>query len=733
MPDDSNSLMEQLRRQRKTLISQKDWEGALSVIDRMLEIAVTTENWNQRGFILLQMHRYPEALENFDNALALTPDSQQALDGITKARAHMKKAEETTRTRYDEAAGTYQKPMAGNQPMAAIQEVTKRRQSPDYKNFGKYLLRQELGRGGMGIVYRAYDPQLRREVAIKTMLAQDDPMLLKRFGREAETMAKLSHPNIVKIYEVGELEGTPYFTMEFIDGQSLSHWLAEKKIPVKRAVEIMQKIALAIHYAHGKGIIHRDLKPSNIMVDGQGEPKVMDFGLAMDSSNKTQLSASGDTIGTPAYMSPEQALGKRKELDERSDVYSMGAVLYELLTGSPPFHGPSSQTVLYHVLEKDPVPPSQISPRIPKEMDSICLKAMAKDKALRYQSAEELADDLERFLHKQPILAAAPGLGYKLHKWLKKNWAVAGGGCMFLLGLACLLFIVPGSKAGQREHPAAHPAQVKKEPHPLPKTETRVKHEPGPNTEIQKVQAQLKDAELRIRETELRLKKTDEARQSLAEGKSHYRRKKTAEAIAAFQKAIELDPDLGDAYCNLANVYLDQQRITEAEPLLHKSLLTHKCVMARFNLGFVYHCQRKYTEALEEYKKALEIDATIGDVYCKMGELYLLMKNLPQATVILEKGLLYHKKCSTIHHNLGWAYYCQKKQAQAIEEYQKAIKLKPAWPNPHYELGLVYKEQNKYSEAVVHWKKYLQLAPKALNAKPLEEWIQKVEKQTSGQ
>lgn len=302
-------------------------------------------------------------------------------------------------------------------------------------HFGRYQIKKKLGQGGMGAVYLVYDPVLKRDVALKTISVAQDANTFKRFMHEANTMARLNHPNIVKIYDIGSDNDIPYFTMDFINGSNLADLVQDGKMNVRRAVEVVQKVAHTIDYAHKQGILHRDLKPANIMMNQDGEPLVMDFGLAKDMEGGNKLSKTGMMLGTPAYMPPEQAWCKRKELDERSDVYSLGAVLYELLTGKPPFRG-TSHAILMQVVEKEPQPPSKISAMVPKEVENICLKAMAKDKRYRYQSAYELARDLERFLQGEPVLAMPQAWKYKVGKWLSKNSLVVA---LTAAGLVALL------------------------------------------------------------------------------------------------------------------------------------------------------------------------------------------------------------------------------------------------------------------------------------------------------
>ncbi len=270
-----------------------------------------------------------------------------------------------------------------------------------------YELQEELGRGGMGVVYRARQKSLQRDVAVKlilrgTLASVDD---LARFQAEAEAAGRLQHPHIVPIYEVANHKGQCYFSMQLIEGETLAERLADGPLPSVEAAGLIATVARAIHYAHTQGVVHRDLKPANILIDAVGEPHVTDFGLAKQLDAGSSLTRSGAVLGTPAYMAPELASGDRGTIGPACDVYSLGTILYALLTGRPPFQGPSPVDTVLMVLEQDPLPPRLLNRKLDRDLEMIVLKCLQKPPELRYASAVALADDLTAYLHDEPISA----------------------------------------------------------------------------------------------------------------------------------------------------------------------------------------------------------------------------------------------------------------------------------------------------------------------------------------
>src|SRR5215831_9579752 len=301
-----------------------------------------------------------------------------------------------------------------------------------------YEVESVLGRGGMGVVYRARHLRLGRLVALKMALAGSyaGPHERERFRREAEAVAALRHPNVVQVYDVGDADGRPYFTMELMEGGSLARKLTGAPQPPRQTAALLATLAGAVQAAHEAGVVHRDLKPGNVLLTADGTPKVADFGLARRLDADERLTLSGAVLGTPSYTAPEQARGDRGAVGPRTDVYALGAILYECLTGRPPFRAGAAAATLQQVVADDPVPPRRLNPSVPADLETICMKCLSKEPRLRYASAEELANDLGRFQAGEPIRARPVGAVERAWKWAKRRPALA-----VLLGVTLLALI----------------------------------------------------------------------------------------------------------------------------------------------------------------------------------------------------------------------------------------------------------------------------------------------------
>ncbi|MFI5459896.1 MAG: serine/threonine-protein kinase [Isosphaerales bacterium] len=317
-------------------------------------------------------------------------------------------------------------PTALISPHGAGRADSPSRTNPTFDFIGDYEVLEEIARGGMGVVFKARHKDLKRLVALKMILSGQmaTPEERERFRREAELAANLDHPNIVPIFEVSEFQGSPYFSMKLIEGESLAHQLSARKknkapFDPDEAARLMATLARALDYAHERGFLHCDLKPSNILLDREGRPHVTDFGLARRTSEESTLSISGAIMGTPSYMAPEQASGVRKGLSPATDVYGLGAIFFELLTGEPPFRGGTVMETVVQVLERDPDPPRELRADVPKELETICLKCLEKSPQNRYPTAAALAGELDRYLQGEVIDATS--FIPRLRRWNRRE------------------------------------------------------------------------------------------------------------------------------------------------------------------------------------------------------------------------------------------------------------------------------------------------------------------------
>jgi tetratricopeptide (TPR) repeat protein len=388
----------------------------------------------------------PDLLAAFDEALKAGDANNTPPDALSSDdRAELERAQACLRLLEDVFPRSSVTLRNGKDVATTVSAI------PDF--LGRFEICRELGRGGFGIVYLAYDPQLNREVALKVPHAHAlaDPEMRARFQREAQAAAGLDHANLVSVFETGEANQVTYIALAYCPGVSLADWLRQRAeaVPQRDAAALIATLAAAVHYAHERGIVHRDLKPANVLLQNAGEqagrmplssfvPKVADFGLAKDLDDQAAQTHTGTIAGTPCYMAPEQAGARGLAIGPATDVYALGAILYELLTGRAPFQGESILDTLHQVRFVEPIPPGRLRSGLSRDLETICLKCIEKEPAKRYASAAALADDLQRFLANKPIVARPVGPAGRLARWCRRNPAVAG------LAAALLIAFVGG-------------------------------------------------------------------------------------------------------------------------------------------------------------------------------------------------------------------------------------------------------------------------------------------------
>jgi eukaryotic-like serine/threonine-protein kinase len=382
---------------------------------------------------------------------------------------------------------------------------------------------EELGRGGMGVVYKARQINLNRPVALKMVLAgvHASPIALARFHKEAQAVASLQHPDIVRIHDVGQVDGLPYLCLEFIDGGSLAGQIDGRPQDITQTAWTIRVLARAIHAAHLQGIVHRDLKPANILLTADGRPKITDFGLAKRLGDDKRQTRSGMIVGTPDYMAPEQASGRADDAGPLIDQHALGAILYELLTGRPPFRGSTPSDTIEQVRTQEPVPPTRLQPKVPRDLETICLKCLQKESHRRYADADALADDLDRFLDGRPVLARRISAVEHLGRQCRRNPRVAG----LLVAVFVLLVTVVTTSTVLAFHLArAHGAAVAAFHGECQKSDELL-------SKVQRAELAVEQA---IRETRLTRDQMARARDALA-------------ALVAEVRSLEDRPELRDA------------------------------------------------------------------------------------------------------------------------------------------------------------------------------------------
>jgi non-specific serine/threonine protein kinase/serine/threonine-protein kinase len=623
--------------------------------------------------------------------------------------------------------------LAGPTPDAAPERVT----VPGYE------IVNELGRGGMGVVYQARQTRLRRVVALKMILAAGHAgdADLARFRIEAESIARLQHPHIVQIHEVGEHDGLPYFALEFCAGGSLDKKLAGTPLPSDEAAALLVKLAEGMHAAHQKGVVHRDLKPANVLLAEDGTPKITDFGLAkkLDEVGQTQT---GAIMGTPSYMAPEQAEGK-KNIGPAADVYALGAILYECLTGRPPFKAATTFDTIMQVVSDEPVPPSRLNAQVPRDVETICLKCLQKDAGKRYGSAAELSDDLRRFRAGEPVRARPVGAWGRMVRWARRKPAVAASlaaAVLLLLagtGVSTYFAIAAARQAQQalaakdRAEEAAEAEKKAKESETVQRRQAEavvkmlesVFRDLDPRAEQKgcfdvksQLLAQL-DAAARTLDTEYADQPLVRARLRNALGVTQLGLGEADKALPLFQAALEerhahLEPDHPDTLTtmsNLAGAYQHAGQLDKAVQLFEQTLEKQQAKLGpdhpstlntMNNLASAYKAAGKLDQAVPLFEQTLEKRKTkLGADHARtlesmgsLGSAYQAAGRLDKAEPLLEQSLEQkkaklgpdHPHTLTTMVSLASAYQAASNLDKALPLFEQALEKQKAKLGPDH-------------------------------------------------
>jgi eukaryotic-like serine/threonine-protein kinase len=532
-----------------------------------------------------------------------------------------------------------------------------------------------VGRGGMGRVYKARHQALGRIIAVKMLIDAGDDTLTARFQAESQAVARLQHPNIAQVFETGQVQGQPFLVLEFLSGGSLAQKLAGQPQDAHEAARLIELLARGMEHSHQHGVIHRDLKPANILLAADGTPKITDFGLARRLQESSGLTRTGEVLGTPSYMAPEQASGGTSQAGPAADVYALGAILYEMLTGRPPFQGPDTMQTVMMVLTLEPVAPSRLLPQLPRDLETICLKCLEKSPRKRYASAVALADDLRRFLDGRPIVARPVRWWERVFKWAKRRPAAA------LLVLVLFASVV-ALAAGFVQIRSAY-AQLEESSDKLGSTNQQLKESVR---ETESANAKLKAS---IHDTQASLMLSDLAVDRMLVRLSdqlapvpqseHIIQESLEDARNLYERRTLIKPrdragisDAADALGKLGSIYSSLGRLDDAENAYRKALALHSDLNVQEPASTNHRrgCANTLLNlASLEQKRGKTIHAES-----------LTRAALAEITPLLKEGdPLTLQSASEIHNRLGLTLQTQKKPADAQKELQAALELRKQW------------------------------------------------------
>jgi tetratricopeptide (TPR) repeat protein len=631
------------------------------------------------------------------------------------------------------------------------------------RRIGPYLIEQRVGSGGMGSVYRALrEDAYRQQVALKVIRpGLDSAEVVRRFRSERQALADLDHPHIARLLDGGTLDdGRPYFVMEYIDGRPLDRYAEGRQLGTRERVGLVQAVCRAVQYAHERGVIHRDLKPDNVLVTADGTPKVTDFGLAKRLAGEAGPTQSGDILGTPSYMAPEQAAGRNQEVGPAADVYALGALLYQLLTGRPPFRGEMPLETLRQVLYEEPVPPSRLHPKLARDLETVCLTCLHKDPSKRYPSVQALAEDLRRFGAGEPIVARPAGVVELGLKWVRRRptaAALAGVAVLVLLGGVAGVLWYAGRERGRAKQENALRQQAEADEAKARQAEAearavlaffqdkvlaaaRPEGQEGGLGKAATIRAALDAAEPGI-EQAFAGKPAVEASIRNMLGTSYMYLGDPPRAIRQYERALALrrqalDPDHPDTLLsmnNLAAAYWAAGRRDEALPLFEQALKGQQAqlgpdhpftLLSMDNLGAVYQAAGRRDDAIKLHEEALKgWKAQLGPDHpdtvksmTSLGAAYRAVGRWADAVALLEEALRRrkaqvgpdHPDTLSVMDNLASTYQATGRLAEALPLFEQALKGRQAKLGPDHpdtltsmnNLALAYRDARRPAEAL---------------------------------
>jgi tetratricopeptide (TPR) repeat protein len=576
---------------------------------------------------------------------------------------------------------------------------------------GRYRELEEIGRGAAGAVYRAYDAELGRWVALKVLVQSEwvSPGARERFRREGRAMAGLAHPNVVTVYDVGEDHGRPYLVMELVEGGSLAA-LMSGRAPLKSVVGVLEQAARGVAAAHERGIVHRDLKPGNILVARDGRAKVGDFGLAQVSRGRADLTKTGTAVGTPLYMAPEQAMGRLHAISARTDVYALGVILYEILTGKPPHVADSVQDLYVKIVNEDPVAPRDVNASAPHDLETVCLKAMRKDPLLRYPGGREFADDLARWSAGEPVHARRPAFSARLLRAVARRRAAVGASLLVGAALAVVagvLIIKSREDARLRAERAGESAQRRARAEAESRARTHL--ESGRRVVEQMRLAKqewscdreklLGLAERAQMEYEKVFREVPEHPEALLGiGRAWTETGDVKKALASFERSIAASPQFAAPVLERARVRLDEYvrarmraerdgRVPEEMPDLRRRIRediervrewTRGSPEAHFGDAVLAYADEQYDEAVRKFAAYLLQAPTDANALFWHGTALNCIDRHEEALQYFDRALRFNARSAVAYVNRGIARHAIGRFDEAIDDYARAIEIAPS-------------------------------------------------------